>query len=244
MRRWKLSFEYNGSGFSGWQKQPDARTVEGEIEKALSIYYQREIDIAGQGRTDAGVHARAQIAHADLPEEEKTTNLVHALRGLLPEDVALVSMEPVNDEFHARFNATSRTYSYHLMERYSPLERDRVWCCGYNLEIPVLEKLAESVKGDHDFINFCIPGENEEQTTRSEITESHWERSDELLKYRIRGNRFLRHMVRRLVGTMVKTATGRMSENRFQELLHGKESAKKGHSAPAHGLYLESVSYK
>lgn len=244
MERWKLVFEYDGTDFSGWQRQPNARTVEQEIETAFSTLYQDDIDIIGQGRTDAGVHARGQVAHVDLPSKFTSNKLIHAMRGLLPKDIALLEADVTQHDFHARFSATKRSYSYSVLNRPSPLMRKRAWSCGYPLDQGQLKEMAEGVKHTHDFINFCIPDEDQLLTTESLINVSHWEMDDDVLTYRISANRFLRHMVRRLVGSMVQVASGRKPMSLFKELLEGVEVAQKGHSAPAHGLYLDAVSYE
>ncbi|CAN5321107.1 tRNA pseudouridine(38-40) synthase TruA [soil metagenome] len=243
MNRWKLTFEYEGSSFRGWQKQPDQRTAEGEIEKALSILCQTEIDIIGQGRTDAGVHARAQIAHADLPESFQKERIMHAMKGLLPQDIAMVDAVLTDPDFHARFDAVSRRYSYIVLERKSPLYRNRAWNCGYTLNYEILDDLAASVIGEHNFKNFCIPPEGSHLTTICTITESIWEQEGNQLIYYIEGNRFLRHMVRRLVGSMIQVASEKLDFPEFYAMLRGEKVAKKGHTAPAHGLYLEKVIY-
>lgn len=237
-------FEYDGADFSGWQKQPDVRTVEDEIERAFSTLYQREIDIIGQGRTDAGVHARKQVAHADLPSIFTSNRLIHAMRGLLPKDVVLIDADKIHSDFHARFSATERGYSYIVTSRLSPLMRRRAWCCGYSLDTDVLHDLAGRVKQNSEFVNFCIPDPDQFLTTECKVTESIWETISDHYVYRITANRFLRHMVRRLVGSMVQVAAGKESPTSFYELLDGKEVIKKGHSAPPHGLYLESVAYE
>lgn len=243
MNRWKLTFEYDGGSFKGWQKQPGQRTVESEIEQALSTLYQLEIDIIGQGRTDAGVHARAQTAHADLPETYSKEKLMHAMKGLLPPDIALLNAVETGPEFHARFDASSRRYCYKVIQRKSPLYRSHAWCCDYTLDFEILSELASSVLGEHDFINFCIPPDGAELTTVCTISESRWNQEGELCSYYIEGNRFLRHMVRRLVGSMVKVASMSFSSDDFYALLNGEKVGKKGHSAPSKGLYLDKVYY-
>jgi len=243
MGRWKLIFEYDGGSFKGWQKQPDQRTVEGEVETALSTLYQTEIDIIGQGRTDAGVHAKAQAAHADLPESFQKQELLHAMKGLLPHDVALIDAERVKPDFHARFDAVSRSYKYFLIGRKAPLFRKHAWCCSYPLDDEILSGLAGEIAGEHDFLNFCIPPVEPELTTICTIYRSKWEKKGEKYLYHIEGNRFLRHMVRRLVGSMVQAASKKINTKDFKSLLNGEEVKYKGHSAPAHGLYLDKVTY-
>lgn len=244
MARWKLTFEYDGTHFSGWQKQPSGRTVEGEVESAFSTLYQQKIDVIGQGRTDAGVHARGQVAHVDLPDRFTSQRLIHAMRGLLPKDVALLQADQTYPDFHARFNAIERSYSYSVMQRHSPLQRNRVWNCLYELDFSRLQKMAELILETRDFVNFCIPDENSFTTTESEISVSEWTYDDEIYTYKITGNRFLRHMVRRLVGSMIHVATEKLTRQQFYDLLNGEPVQKKGHAAPSHGLFLEAVSYE
>lgn len=242
--RWKLVFEYDGTDFSGWQRQPNARTVERDIETAFSTLYQKDIDIIGQGRTDAGVHARGQVAHTDLPSKFSSNKLIHAMRGLLPKDIVLLEADVAQSDFHARFSATERAYSYVVMQRHSPLMRKRAWSCGYSLDQIQLNEMAEMVKRAVNFVNFCIPDEDQKLTTQSSITTSRWEVNKNVYCYKICANRFLRHMVRRLVGSMVQVAAGRATMVSFKELLEGAVVSQKGYSAPAHGLYLDSVSYE
>ncbi|MCC5906366.1 MAG: tRNA pseudouridine(38-40) synthase TruA [Balneolaceae bacterium] len=241
--RHKFIFEYDGTHFSGWQRQPDERTVQGVIEGAFSTLFQKEIKIAGQGRTDAGVHATGQAAHADLPVRFEEYRILHAMKGLLPNDVALLKAEKISPGFHARFDAVSRSYTYRLLERPSPLNRHFTWIYHGTLREDLLNESADKITGTHDFINFCIPSGDEYQTTECTITESFWEKAGEVLVYRIKGNRFLRHMVRRIVGTMVRVSEGKLRLDQFEKLLSGPESVQKGHTAPARGLVLESVEY-
>ncbi|MCC5942002.1 MAG: tRNA pseudouridine(38-40) synthase TruA [Balneolaceae bacterium] len=243
MARYKLTFEYDGTHFSGWQKQPDVRTVEGEVEKAFSILYQQDVDLIGQGRTDAGVHARGQVAHADLPDRYPPLRIIHAMKGLLPEDVALLSAEIVADDFHARFDATSRMYSFTVATRPSPLRRHTAWQIHKKPDSKLLQTFAKKIEGEHDFINFCIPQDDEFGTTICTISQSNWEINGDERIYRIEGSRFLRHMVRRLVGSMVQVATGELGEEEFDALLSGKQTVQKAHTAPSHGLVLELVNY-
>ena len=242
MKRVKLTFEYDGSKFRGWQRQPKGRTVEGTIETAMTQLYQQEIDLVGQGRTDSGVHAEAQVAHADLPDTFSLNRLHLALAGLLPEDVALKGSEVVDDRFHARFHAKKRTYEYRIVTRRSPMMRHFSWYCKYELSPDILNECAERILGDHDFVNFCIPHEGE-STTLCTISKSEWEMRGDLCFYRISGDRFLRHMVRRLVGTMVLAARSKIEITDFERLLKGYDTQKKGHSSPAQGLILKKVSY-
>ena len=241
--RYKLTFEYDGTDFSGWQKQPEGRTVQGVVEKALSTFYQQEISIVGQGRTDSGVHAKAQVVHADLPGSYSISKLYRAMSGLLQNDVALLETKKVKDDFHARFHAISRSYQYKVVERKSPLMRRYSWVVFKPISFERLSDCAKIIQGEHDFINFCIPPDEPEMTTICTISKSRWKKENDTLVYEIEGNRFLRHLVRRLVGTMIIVSDGTLKMDDFKILLSGKETDRKGHSAPAKGLTLTGVQY-
>lgn len=241
--RWKLTFEYDGSAFNGWQIQPRGRTVEGVIEEAFSKLYQTDIDIIGQGRTDAGVHALGQVAHADLPVKYEGERILHAMKGLLPEDVALLNAEPVEPNFHARFHAKSRQYKYQMAVRPTPVLRHQAWQYFKTPDESILHHCAGMILGRFDFVNFCIPSGVEHTTTICTLFKSEWHKEGELWVYRIEGDRFLRHMVRRLVGEMVKAAEKPGDSGRFEGLFNGKGIRQKAHSAPAKGLFLEAVNY-
>lgn len=242
MNRYRLTFEFDGTDFSGWQIQPDVRTVESVVEDAFSQLYQTPIDVIGQGRTDAGVHAIAQTAHVDLPDRYTSERIMHAMKGLLSEDVALKMIEPVANDFHARFDAVSREYLYRISTSPSPLNRHYAWYLYQQTEFEKLQKCAKLILGQHDFINFCIPPDEEEMTTISTITKSEWIKRGEILEYRIEGNRFLRHMVRRLVGMMVEVASGKSEVIELENLL-SEPAKQKAPSAPAKGLHLFAVRY-
>ena len=217
--------------------------MEGEIEIAFAQLYQQEIDIIGQGRTDAGVHALAQTAHADLPERYTVDRILHAMKGLLPDDVALKTIEKTAPDFHARFDAVSRSYQYRISGWQTPLQRHVTWTLHGSLDPELLHRCAELILGEHNFRNFCIPPDEELMTTLCNIQKSSWEISSRGMLYTIEGNRFLRHLVRRLAGTMVNIAMGRQQYAEFELLLKGDERTQKGHSAPAHGLVLVNVRY-
>ena len=243
MPRYKLTFEYDGTEFSGWQIQPDTRTVEGVIEDAFSTLFQQPVDIIGQGRTDSGVHALNQTAHADLTEKYSEDRILYAMRGLLPDDVALLNIEEVPEDFHSRFDALSRKYRYSILTKPSPLHRHTSWFVHGDINFNLLKSCAELIIGTHDFINFCIPPESPEMTTTCSIKKSEWIKDDNGFTYFIEGDRFLRHLVRRLVGSMVETALGKLTIDEFESLLNGPEQKQKAHSAPAHGLTLVEVTY-
>lgn len=244
--RYKFIIEYDGSDFYGWQRQPNVRSVEEELEMALGKLYQQPVNLIGQGRTDRGVHAMAQTAHVDLPDRFQPKRIVHALKGLLPKDIVVHTVEVCPNDFHARFDAAARRYSYHITTEPAAIYRDYRWYCYLAPDPEILNACAEKIPGTHDFVNFCIPPENEMQTTICTVTESRWVISDPgvSLIYYITANRFLRHMVRRIVGSMIQTAAGKMSMDEFVSLFDEPEREQKGYSAPAEGLMLEEVYYE
>jgi len=243
-RRWKLTLEYDGTSFLGWQKQPYGRTVQMDLERALSIFCREDVMVYGQGRTDRGVHAKGQVAHVDLPLETDLPRLVSAMKGLLPEDVALLSAEPVSELFHARFDAVSRVYSYRVLNRPSPLARQVGWVVPRPFNPDLLHSAAALLCGEFDFQAFARLDRKEERGTRCVIFGSEWAEAEGGWAYRIEGNRFLRHMVRRLVGTMMDVAVGKISLSEMEYMLiNGSDISQKGQSAPARGLCLEIVRY-
>lgn len=242
MPRYKLTIEFDGTQFSGWQIQPEARTVEEEIEKAFSQILQQPIDLIGQGRTDAGVHAKGQVAHVDLPDSVQPEKLIFGVNGLVGEEVEIHSIEKVHADFHARFDATSREYEYSILKRKSPLKRNTSWSIGGDLDISKMKDCAKLLSGEFDFKGFSKFSEDN-YTTLCAIIHSEIEERGEEIIFRIRSNRFLRNMVRRLIGTMVEVGLGKMSLEEFKEILENSSSGKRTFTAPARGLVLTKVFY-
>jgi len=242
MSRYKLTIEYNGKNFSGWQIQPDARTVEGELEKAFSTILQTNIDLIGQGRTDAGVHARGQVAHVDLQHIKDLQKLIFGVNGLAGSEIFIRSYEKVHAEFHARFDAHSREYVYTILKNPSPLLDDFSWTPSGEINGSLLLKSAKLLDGEFDFSGFSKFNE-ENYTTLCTIQKSVFKEYDDKWVYRIRANRFLRNMVRRIIGTMVEVSKGRTSLKDFENLLNEPNADVKSYTAPAKALVLEKVFY-
>lgn len=242
MPRYKLLIEYDGTDYSGWQKQPNAITIEEEIEKALSQILQMSVDIIGQGRTDAGVHAEGQVAHFDFPEALDSHQLLFGLLGVLPKDIAVWHMEEVSPDFHARFDATARQYRYQIVTRPSPLWGRQAEMILGDLNRDAMQECAEMLKGLHNFESFTYSSE-EQPATDCEVLLSEFDFGEPLIGYRIRANRFVRHMVRRLVGTMIQVGKGKRSVADFKDYLHKPSKNKSGHGASPKGLILEKVTY-
>jgi tRNA pseudouridine38-40 synthase len=242
MTTWKLTLEYDGTDFSGWQIQPNARTVQEVLEQALHQIVGSPVRVAGAGRTDSGVHAAGQVASMAMEKEFRPEALLRSLNGVLPEDVAVLRAKRVHSDFHARFSAIARRYRYTIMQRPTALDRRFVWECMYGLDDGLLQTCAESIMGEHDFGSFAkVDGETEHDVCR--ILEARWTRQDGRLELSVRANRFLYGMVRALVGTMVDVARGYRTWNEWEGILQANDRRTAGAAAPAKGLCLMDITY-
>jgi tRNA pseudouridine38-40 synthase len=237
----RLLIEYDGTDFSGWAVQPGLRTVQGELERALRVALRAErVTLTVAGRTDAGVHARAQVASYEAPPAR-----VQTLNALLPYDVAVLDCVPAAPGFNARLDATSRAYRYRLLTRSprSPFERGRALHCPYPLNLDALRACAEAVRGTHDFTAFT-PTQTEHVRFDRDVMWAGWRRRDaDVLAFEIEADAFMRNMIRVLVGTMLEVARGQRSLDRFVSLLDGRPRDEAGVTAPPHGLELVGVGY-
>jgi tRNA pseudouridine38-40 synthase len=241
----KLTIEYDGSDFAGWARQPDKRTVQDELERALRTvlgavgHDQRPLTLTVAGRTDAGVHAWGQVASY---AHEAVDPL--RLNRLLDGDVAVLAAEPAPAAFNARRDATSRTYCYRVLARRtrSVFERRRAYWWAAPLDRDALEQCAAALLGTHDFTAFT-PTETEHSYFNCSVSCAEWRVHGDVLEFWIEADMFLRHMNRVLVGTMLDVAAGLRTFDEFLELLEGRPRAQAGRTAPAHGLALALVSY-
>lgn len=244
----QLVLQYDGSRFAGWQRQPTSVTVQGEVESVLERLFGRHVKLTGAGRTDAGVHARGQAAHVRVPETWDASKLRRALNSLLPPDIWIAQAHNVTDEFHARYRAVSRRYTYQIGtddESASPFRYRYEWRPARRLpHESSLSDLAEILLGEHQFFGFAVRGTAPERDEhRCTVTHASWERSAGRLDFTVEANRFLHHMVRFLVGTMVDVAAGRRSAQSFSDLLFAADNRAVSPPAPPHGLFLERVGY-
>ncbi len=241
---YRLDIEYDGSGFSGWAKQPGLRTVQAELETALATVLREPAELTVAGRTDAGVHAWGQVASfrtaAEVPDD-----LSRRLNGLIPDDVAVTAAGPAPDGFDARGDAVSRSYCYRLLARSapSPFERAHALWWPHRVDREALDACAAALPGRHDFTAFT-PTQTDHVRFQRDVLAAAWEsRTGDILAFRISADAFMRNMVRVLVGTMLEVASGRRTPEDFAALLAGAPRTAAGDTAPPHGLYLESVGY-
>ncbi len=241
--RYFIHLAYDGTRYHGWQIQPNGISVEGEIELRLSTLLRQPIDIVGAGRTDAGVHARHMVAHFDFEDGCDTKQLCYRLNRMMPPDICIYKIEKVADDLHARFSATSRTYHYYISTKRNPFNRQYTWLCHYDLDFELMNQAAEILMEYKDFASFC-KSHTDVKTTLCNIIEAKWIKDDEGCYYfRIKANRFLRNMVRAVVGTLVEIGRHRMSLDDFRNVIEGKKRTMAGESMPANALFLERIEY-
>jgi len=238
----RLDIEYEGTRYSGWQVQRNARTVQGEIMAAASTVFGRpEVELQGAGRTDAGVHALRQVAHIDAPLGVSPHSWRHKINDLLPPDIHVLRAEPVPLTFHARHDAVSRTYLYQISRRRTAFGKRFVWWVKDPLRVEVMRSLAAQFVGLHDFASFCDKGHVGD--TRVKVDEVAVEEHESLVLVRLTASHFLWKMVRQMVGVLVEVGRGRMSAREAARLLESPSGRPAELTAPPSGLFLERVRY-
>ena len=240
-----LLIEYDGTNFSGWQVQENGRSVQGEIEKGMRQLFSTDIDVIGAGRTDSGVHGRGMVAHAVLPDERTMTlpKLTMALNATTPEDIAIRDVRIVPDDFNARHSAVARQYRYTIKTERTALDRRYVWALRGAVDPDKLTTASKFLVGEFDFTSFS-KRTNDVQHYRCIVDRAEWVFRGTTFALTIRANRFVRGMVRALVGAMVQVGQSVLSVEEFETLLkHPRELHRAKYIAPAHGLVLEGVEY-
>lgn len=241
--RYFLTFSYDGARYHGWQIQPNGDSVQERLQWALSTLLRDEITVTGAGRTDAGVHARMMVAHFDWKEKIDCFQLVYKLNKILPCDIAVQKAEQVSDEMHARFSATSRTYHYYIHTEKNPFLRTCSSELHYPLDFVKMNEAANLLMGYDDFSAFC-KSHADVKTMICHVTAAEWHKISETSWYfEITANRFLRNMVRAVVGTLIDVGRGRLSIDEFRKVVEGRQRTEAGESMPAHALFLEDIRY-
>lgn len=242
MRRF-IQLSYDGAAYHGWQKQPNARSVQQTLQEALSTLLQTDIEVVGAGRTDAGVSARMMVAHFETDKACDNEQLVYKLNKLLPHDIAVQRIWEVPDEMHARFSATSRTYHYYIHTRKDPFVRQYSWLVTFPLDFARMNEAASRLPDFEDFTSFSKVN-TDTKTNLCNVTEAHWTQEGEnTWRFTITANRFLRNMVRAIVGTLIEVGRGRMTVDEFCQVIEQKNRCSAGDSVPGHALFLVDVSY-
>ena len=243
----QLVLQYDGARFAGWQRQPDERTVQGVLEDALLRLCQAHVAVLGAGRTDAGVHALGQAAGVRVPEKWTVVSLRRAMNAVLPDDVWVRSAFEMRDEFHARYSALSRTYRYLVGtdgDADSPFRKTRELAWRRPVDMAALNRAAAAITGEHSFRAFAIKGTAPETDDhRCIVHDARWGERPGGVFFEVRANRFLHHMVRFLVATMLDIAAGRREESVMSTLLQSDDNHDAAAPAPPHALYLERVEY-
>lgn len=241
--RYFVTFSYNGTRYHGWQIQPNGDSVQAQLQRGLSLLLRSEINVTGAGRTDAGVHARMMVAHFDFPSDIDCQQLAYKLNKLLPRDIAVSKVERVPDELHARFSATSRMYRYYIHTAKDPFLSFTSCEMHYPLDFNKMNEAAKVLMEYSDFGAFC-KAHADVKTTLCKVTVAEWKQvSPSSWYFEIRANRFLRNMVRAVVGTLVDVGRGRLTLDDFRRVIEGKKRTEAGESMPAHALFLEEVTY-
>ncbi|MCQ2269944.1 MAG: tRNA pseudouridine(38-40) synthase TruA [Bacteroidales bacterium] len=252
--RYFMRLAFNGTPFFGWQMQPKNVSVQGTIENALSLLLQvrdeqgqcERIAITGCGRTDTGVHARDYTAHFDCPfelEEDRRRQLVNKLNSFLPKEIVIFDIFPVADTAHARFDAIDRTYRYYVNIKKDAFTFPYAYRIFEKLDVEKMNEAAQLLLQNEDFTSFSKV-HTQVNNMRCKVTRAQWLQKDGQLVFEITANRFLRNMVRAIVGTLLQVGKGRLSVNDFQQIILKKNRCEAGDSAPAHALFLENVRYE
>ncbi|TDI82349.1 MAG: tRNA pseudouridine(38-40) synthase TruA [Caldithrix sp.] len=242
MRNIKIILEYDGTDFCGWQLQPKERTVQGVLESSLKQLLQELPVIHASGRTDAGVHALAQVANFKTESELTVVSIQNGVNSYLPADVRVLCVEEADEAFHSRYDAVKRTYRYIVGKKAKAVGRHYSWFCNYKLDIRKLRQASECLIGEHSFEAFAKLNQKEKHYLCN-VESVRWEESEENLSFIISANRYLHHMVRILLGTMIDVGRGKLLPGDVQDILASMDRRRAGSAAPAHGLFLVRVDY-
>ena len=242
-QRYFIEISYKGKNYHGWQVQPHAISVQEVLNDCLTKLLKQEVHVVGAGRTDTGVHAKQLFAHFDLVKKVKdVSQFLSRLNSFLPKDIAAKSLLEVGEEAHARFDANARTYEYYVVQQKNPFEEDSAYLVYKPLNIEVMNQSAKRLFEFQDFTSFS-KSNTQTITNNCKIMQAYWEKREGLLVFTIQADRFLRNMVRAIVGTLLEVGLGKMTEEEFVKVIESKDRSQAGTSVPAHALYLREVSY-
>lgn len=237
-----MVLKYFGKAYHGWQRQPNAISVQQVLEDAMSTQLRETISITGAGRTDTGVHAKKMVAHFETNTSFKAEDLVYSLNAFLPEDISINQIYPVPDDAHARFDATERTYEYWIVKEKDPFFKDTAYCHRQPLNLSLMNQAASQLLDYDDFKAFSKSG-TDVKTYQCKITSAFWEERGSLLIFTISADRFLRNMVRAVVGTLLEIGTEKTPLSNLKTIINSGDRAQAGASVPAKGLYLTEIRY-
>lgn len=243
MHRYFIYLDFDGTRYHGWQIQPNGISVQQTLMEALQVFLRKEVEVTGAGRTDAGVHAREMVAHFDWALPLDTNLVTDKLNRLLPPDISVHRVVEVKPTAHARFDATYRTYHYHVETRKNPFTRQYAWRLFQSLDFEAMNLAARVLSDYTDFTSFSKL-HTDVKTNNCRIYEAYWKQvsADEWV-FTIRADRFLRNMVRAIVGTLVEVGRGKLDINGVRRIIEARDRCQAGSSVPAHGLYLSEVGY-
>lgn len=243
VKRYFIQLAYKGTNYFGWQIQPNAITVQEKLNQALTqINHQEAVKVTGCGRTDTGVHALKYFAHADMAVNMELEKFMFKLNCMLPPDIVIQNIQVVPDDLHSRFSATSRTYHYHIHQKKDPFLTETSWQLTANLDLDKMNAACAYFMTQENFKSFSKTPSNKSNYTCT-LTEAKWDANQDKLQFTISANRFLRNMVRAIVGTLVELGSGKITLDEFKTIVQSQDRRQAGKSAPACGLFLADIIY-
>jgi len=240
MPRYFIEVSYKGTNYSGFQVQQNANSIQAEVEKALKVYYKQEFKLTGSSRTDAGVHAAQNFFHFD--SEQAIEDQSYHLNAILPKDIVIKRIFPVQPDSHSRFDAILREYTYCLYQQKDPFKEDRAYFFPYKLDLGLLNQAAGELMNVHDFTSFSKRN-TQVKTAICNITKSQWVQENDVFTHHVVSNRFLRGMVRGMVGTMLQVGREKISVEQFIHIIQSRDCTKADFSVPPQGLFLQKVNF-
>ncbi len=240
--RYFFQISYKGTNYHGWQIQQNAISIQQVIQEKLKILSNDDIEITGSGRTDTGVHAKQQFFHVDLKTEIEVEDFRYHLNAILPKDILILAIRKVMPEAHARFDATARAYEYYLIPQKNPFKLNEAYIYFRNINLEKLNAATAILVGTHNFESFTKV-KTQVNNFNCEVYHAYWKQEEDAIVFHIEANRFLRGMVRAIVGTLLMVNEGKIEINEINEILDSQDRSKAGRSVPPDGLYLSKIIY-